>query len=245
MQTRFVWPGGKQAAVCLTFDDARISQVETGLDILNARGVKASFYVSPPGLTSRSAAWLKAAAAGHEIGNHTLSHPCAGNYAFSRKNALEDYTLERMEHEIDAASELIERVVGRRPVTFAYPCGEQFVGRGEGHRSYVPLVARRFLVGRAYDQGGHNDPLACDLARVWAVGADQKDAAGLVRLTETAIRQAGWLILVAHEVGGDDPLTIQADVLDEYCRWITRPESGLLVDTVEHVGHHVRNMKLG
>ena len=37
------WLEGKTAALSLTFDDARLSQVDQGLPLLDAYGVKATF----------------------------------------------------------------------------------------------------------------------------------------------------------------------------------------------------------
>jgi peptidoglycan/xylan/chitin deacetylase (PgdA/CDA1 family) len=139
--TAFAWPKGKRAALSLTFDDARPSQVDAGLPLLNGHGVKATFYVQPEGLGKRLDGWKAAVASGHEIGNHTISHPCTGNYAFSRENGLEDYTLDRIEAEMTGANELIRRDLGISPTSFAYPCGQTFVGRGLDVRSYVPIVA--------------------------------------------------------------------------------------------------------
>src|SRR5690606_38192340 len=106
-------------------------------------------YVTPSAIERRLDGWKRAVDEGHEIGNHTLTHPCSGNFSFSRNNALESYTLEQMERELLGANEVIERMLGFAPRTFAYPCGQTFVGRGEHHRSYVPLIARHFLAGRA------------------------------------------------------------------------------------------------
>ena len=49
------WLEGKTAALSLTFDDARLSQVDQGLPLLDAYGVKATFYV----LDSANAATAK------------------------------------------------------------------------------------------------------------------------------------------------------------------------------------------
>src|SRR4051812_28311736 len=95
----FSWPQGKKAALSLTFDDARLSQADFGFDILDAHGVKATFYVLFDGLENRLDAWKAAVANGHEIGNHTVTHPCGCNFLFSKHNPIEDYTLERMQEE--------------------------------------------------------------------------------------------------------------------------------------------------
>jgi hypothetical protein len=36
----------------------------------------------------------------HELGNHTVTHPCSRNFPFSRENVLEDYTLERLDGDL-------------------------------------------------------------------------------------------------------------------------------------------------
>src|ERR1019366_1180448 len=97
----FRWPGDKRVAVSLTFDDARLSQIDRGLAVLTPSGVKATFYVSPESVKKRVEGWKRAVADGHEIGNHTMTHPCSGNLAWSSKNALENYTLEQISQQID------------------------------------------------------------------------------------------------------------------------------------------------
>lgn len=42
----FHWPEGKRAAISLTFDDARHTQITNGIPLLDEYGVKATFYVS-------------------------------------------------------------------------------------------------------------------------------------------------------------------------------------------------------
>ncbi len=76
---RFRWPEDKRVAVSFSFDDPRPSQVNVGVPLLNTYGAKATFYVNPGNIEKRLSGWKKAAANGHEIGNHTFSHPCTVN----------------------------------------------------------------------------------------------------------------------------------------------------------------------
>ena len=92
----FRWPDGKRAAVSLSFNDARVSQIDAGLALLNRQHVKVTFFVQAENIRKRLDGWKKAVAEGHEIGNHSNTHPCTANYSFSRLNALENYTLEMM-----------------------------------------------------------------------------------------------------------------------------------------------------
>ena len=144
-QQSFQWPAGKRAAISLSFDDARLSQIDTGVAVLEKYGIKATFFVLPSGVKERLAGWKQVVAHGHEIGNHSMSHPCTANYEFSVHNGLEGYTLDTIAKELDGANAEVERLLGVKPVTFAYPCGQKFVGRGAEVKSYVPLVASSFL----------------------------------------------------------------------------------------------------
>src|SRR6266702_6124885 len=198
---RFRWPNGRRAAVSLSFDDARVSQIDTGLALLKRQLVKVTFFVQPENVRKRLEGWKKAVADGHEIGNHSKSHPCTGNYAFSRRNALEDYTLEMMATQLDGANAEIQDLLGVKPRTFAYPCGQKFVGRGLDVRSYVPLVAERFLVGRGYLDESANDPAVCDLAEAMGTPFDGMDFSQMKPLVDAAIKEGRWVIFVGHEIG--------------------------------------------
>lgn len=238
-QESFRWPEGKRAAVSLTFDDARVSQVEQGVPILDAYGVKATFYVSPSGVERRLAAWKEAAANGHEMGNHTLRHPCSGNFTWSRHKALEDYTLEQMGRELDEASSAIERLLGVRATTFAYTCGQTFVGRGVNTRSYVPVVAERFIVGRgAYDEAA-NDPAYCDLAQATGIELDGLDFEQARRLIERAAEEGRWLIFFGHDVGEPGRQTVTAATLEALCRYGNDPANRIWIDTVDAIGTYI------
>lgn len=114
----FTWPNGKRAALSLSFDDARLSQISTGIPILNQHGVRGTFYVKPSSVDLQLEGWKAAVAVGHEIGNHTVSHPCSGNFLWSRNNALEESTLDAMEDEILRANTYIETKLGVTPRTF-------------------------------------------------------------------------------------------------------------------------------
>jgi peptidoglycan/xylan/chitin deacetylase (PgdA/CDA1 family) len=240
----FAWPEGRRAAVSLSFDDGRASQIENGLPILDEHGVRATFYVVPVPLKERADDWRRAAERGHEIANHTRTHPCSGNFGFARQRPLEDYTLEEMEAELVGASDEIEQVVGARPRTFAYPCGQTFVGRGERTQSYVPLVARHFTAGRSAFDVTHNHPGYCDLAQVTSAGADGLRLGRLVGMVAAALNDGGWLVLFGHDVADGPRQCTAPDVLDTLCGHLKEREE-VWVDTVAAVAEYVRRRREG
>ena len=236
----FKWPEGKKMALSLTFDDARYSQVEKGIPLLNKHGVKGTFYVSPGAMLERMEDWKEALAYGHDIGNHTLVHPCSGNFAWSRHKALEDYTLEKMAQELDSASRLIHEVLGIWPKAFAYTCGQSYVGRGVDSRSYVPLVAARFETGRNWMNEGPNDPAYCDLARLNGTELDGLSFAEAIKLIEAAREQGAWLVFAGHEIDEGGRQTVLLPTIDSICRYAADPANGIWLDHVSTIGDYVR-----
>jgi len=244
-QEDFRWPGGKRLAISLTFDDARLSQVDNGLPILNKYGAKATFYASIHRLEERLDAWKEAAANGHEIGNHSLTHPCSGNFPFARKRALEDYTLNMMRYELDEAGNIIERLLGVKPVSFAYPCGQKFVGRGRNLKSYVPLVAEEFLTGRGWMDEWANDPTFCDMAQLMGVELDGKDFEQVKQLIDKTAADGGWLIFCGHEIGEGGHQTTRSSTLRALCEYSQDPANGLWLDTVQAVARYILKQRAG
>jgi peptidoglycan-N-acetylglucosamine deacetylase len=241
----FRWPGDKRVAVSLTFDDARLSQIDRGLDLLDPSGVKVTFYVSPDNVEKRLAGWKRAVASGHEIGNHTLTHPCSGNLAWSAKNPLENYTLEQISQQVDQADAEIQRLLGVRMVTFAYPCGQKFVGRGRGQKTYVPIIAGKFLVGRGWYDDYTNDPTFCDLANAGGTVFDNMDYIEMVNLISKAAEQRRWIIFVGHEIGERGPFITDATALAALCRYVKEPANGIWVDTVANIGKYIQQQRSG
>lgn len=241
----FRWPQGKRAAISLTFDDARVSQVDRGLPILNEYGVKGTFYVSLKSLDKRLDAWKQAAADGHEIGNHSLTHPCSGNFPFSRERALENYTLDQMQTELRQANDSIEDLLGVRCVSFAYPCGQKFVGRGRNLKSYVPLVAAEFQTGRGWMDEWANDPAFCDMAQLMAMELDGKTFEQVKQIMDRTLANGGWLVFCSHDIGDGGRQTTLVSTLRALCEYAQDPANGVWLDSVEAVAGYVLKQRAG
>lgn len=239
----FPWPEGKQMALSLTFDDARLSQPDLGIPILDKYGVKATFYISPGSMMRRIDEWGKAVNSGHEIGNHSVLHPCSGNFTWSRDKALEDYSLERMKEELDSANRLIEKTLGVRPASFAYPCGQTFIGRGINVQSYVPLIALMFESGRGWLNEAPDDPEYCDLAQLNASELDGKSFGQILKLIETAKEGGYWLILAGHEMNEAGNQTSQLKTIEAICKYATDPANGIWIDNVHNIASYIKQKR--
>ena len=97
--------------VALTFDDGPDSRwTPRILDTLKSRGVKATFFVVGQNAETNQRLLQREYREGHEIGNHTFTHP---NLALS--------TERRATYEIDMTASLLEAVLNRRVAFFRPP----------------------------------------------------------------------------------------------------------------------------
>ena len=223
----FQWPDGKRVALSLSFDDGRTSQVEGGAALLDRHGVKATFYV--------------VVAAGHEIGNHSLNHPCSGNFLWSRSKALEDYTLEGMEREMTEANRRINALLGVTPESFAYPCGQTFVGRGANTQSYVPVAAKLFVTSRGWLDEAPNDPAYVDFAQLTGIESDGKDFGEILPIIESAAKTGMWVVLAGHDMRASGTQTTRLVMLEQLCAYVTNLANGVWIAPVGTVARYVRD----
>ena len=241
--SRLNWPEGKVVAVSLTFDDGRASHVDNGTPLFDKYGVKATFYVTPASVAKRLDDWKNAVKNGHDIGNHSLLHTCSVNLG-SRSGGLESYTLSRMKMELDSASKALKSMLDIEPVSFAFPCGQTYIGRGIDVRSYVPLIAMTFETGRGWLDEAPNDPLNCDMAQLTGMKLDQLTFEQVKQLIESAKKSGKWLILAGHEIRESGPgLTTFLSTLEELCKYATDPANGIWIDNVHNIATYVKQKR--
>jgi hypothetical protein len=130
-----------------------------------------------------------------------------------------------------------------KPATFAYPCGLKFVGRGLDVRSYVPLVAERFLVGRGYLDEAANDPAFVDLPQAMGTPFDDMDFAHMKKIVDAAAKQGRWVIFVGHEIGERHYQTTDTKALELLCEYLKDPANGIWLGTVDEIGTYVRKQQ--
>ncbi len=111
-RSRVASPG--RPVVALTFDDGPAAHSTPRLlDVLGARGVKATFFVVGERAESEPALVRRIAAEGHQLANHTYSHPPYFCFLPPR----------RVRREIARAQEVIAGLAGVRPRFFRSPVG--------------------------------------------------------------------------------------------------------------------------
>ncbi len=98
--------------VALTFDDGPGSYTERLLDAMKARGVKATFFVQGRNVTNFPTVLKRIAAEGHEIGNHSDTHP-----------QLTTLSLANIRKNMDACANKVKNIIGKEPTVMRCPYG--------------------------------------------------------------------------------------------------------------------------
>jgi len=130
-----------------------------------------------------------------------------------------------------------------KPKTFAYPCGQKFVGRGLDVQSYVPLVAERFLVGRSYLSEASNDPTIVDLAQAMGTAFDDMDFPQMKKVVDEAVKQGRWVIFVGHEIGQRAFQTTDTKAIELLCEYLRVSDNRIWLGTVDEIGEYVRQQR--
>jgi len=104
-------------AVCLTFDDGPGESTPLILDALKRHGIRATFFLLGENVVRLPEVVCRIAEEGHEIGNHSYSHP----YLCWKGPGT-------ILWEVRRTQEVIGAVTGRRPTLFRPPYGVRWFG---------------------------------------------------------------------------------------------------------------------
>ncbi|MBV9331692.1 MAG: glycosyltransferase [Alphaproteobacteria bacterium] len=176
--------GSMPKVIALTFDDGPDPRwTPEILDILKAKHVHATFFVIGANTEANPAIVQRELAEGHEIGNHTFTHP-----------NLAETPLEAVKIELNATQRLFQALTGRTLRFFRPP----YLGDAEptDEDEIVPVQVAQDLGYTTI--GEHVDP------NDWALpGVNQIVARALDAVHNPSPDQHGNVILL-HDAGGND-----------------------------------------
>jgi peptidoglycan/xylan/chitin deacetylase (PgdA/CDA1 family) len=236
------WPGKARAAVSLAYDDALDSQLDTAMPALDKAGLKASFYLqlSNPSVSARMDAWRAAAARGHELGNHSLFHPCSASrpgreFVQAHRN-LDTMSVAQVADQVKLANTMLYAIDGKRERTYTTPCGDLKAG-GE---DYLPAVVREFAGIKAGAGSGiapniaHLNPDAVEVLA--PVGMSGKE---LIAIVKAAAEQGTMVNFTFHGIGGDYLVTSK-EAHAELLAYLAAHRDIYWTDTFLNIVKHVR-----
>lgn len=245
MTTDKLWPDEYEGAVSLTFDDGLPSQLRIAIPMMNDLRLRGTFYLSPKedDWRSRLAVWTPVHEAGHEIGNHSLSHTCSRGFVDDPKaHGLEALTLQDIEADVIEAerrlSELFPRPHGR---SFCYPCWQSDVGEGLTRQSYVPVIAQHFIAARGLGEVP-NHPLTCDLHYLWSWDVSRMTGAQLVGLAEQCASRGRWGVFVFHGIDAGH-LPVATVDFAELTHHLNRHRNRIWTAPVAEIARWVRQLR--
>lgn len=237
----FRWPNSARAAVSLAYDDAAPSQLDNAIPALNRYGLRGTFYLSlgTPTLQTRMEEWRAAAKQGHELGNHTLFHQCAGgtpdrNWVPSHRD-LKSTTAEQMRDQVTLANTMLHALDGKRERTFTVPCGDRIAGE----QDYVDLVRDQFVAIKAASGAIVPSMRTLDLHRVPVATPSNVSGQELIALVKQAGERGTMVNFTFHGIGGDH-LSVSKEAHEELVRFLAANRKLYWTDTFLNISKHVQ-----
>jgi peptidoglycan/xylan/chitin deacetylase (PgdA/CDA1 family) len=175
----------------ISFDDIPHSAARIGAPILEAAGLRGTYYVcgGHSGQTFESrpqhevADLIKLAQAGHELACHTFGHP----------NVVKMDNSARLEDAQENARFMLEQVKTKPPISFAYPFGRVSA-------QAKAFYSRHFTSCRGVYAGVNSGTM--DFSELRAVGIESRshDMGRVRAYLDEAKEKNGWLIFFTHDV---------------------------------------------
>ncbi len=239
-QRTTIW-NGKKCAVVLTYDDGLNVHLTNVIPALDSLGLKGTFYVSDyfGGLNAQIPGWRKAAANGHELGNHTVYHPCLGNLpgrGFVNENYdLSKYSLRRITDEIRTMNTILKAIDGKTKRTFAYPCGDMKIGDS----FYLEGMKKEFVAARGV-AGAIPSLAQVDLYNINCYGINGQSGEELISLVKQALQKGGLLVFLFHGVGGEHSLNVSLDAHSKLLHYLSKNRNDIWVAPMIDVSEYIR-----
>ena len=231
---KIVWPNGAKVAVSLSYDDALDSQLDNAVPSLDGHGLKASFYLTlvSSSVRERVQDWRSLAANGHELGNHTIYHPCSGSLPdrdwVQPYRDTDTYTLDQMVDEVVMANTILNAIDGETRRTFTPPCDDLIV---DGV-NYLLSVDRFFVAIKGQSNGMPETfyPLFMP---------DGESGQELIDYVTSHSQEGMLLNILFHGIGGDH-LAVSSEAHAKLLRFLAENSDTYWVDTFLNIMTHAK-----
>ncbi|WP_185236374.1 polysaccharide deacetylase family protein [Teredinibacter franksiae] len=229
------------AAVSLTYDDALNVHLDTAVPALEARGFRGTFYVTAYAepFQKRLNDWRQIANNGHELGNHTLFHPCLGNipnreWVMPHRD-LSKWSKQQFLDHVQMTNTVLEAVDGKKQRSFAYTCGDTTAG-GE---SFEEAIANRFIAARGVS-GNNQKFTEINFGNLAAHAVANDSAEQLIAQVDNAITNNAWVILLFHGVGGEHSLDVSIKAHEVLLNYLKTKQKTVWVAPVYTVASYAK-----
>jgi len=239
-QSSLVW-NGKKCAVVITYDDAYNQQLDNAVPVLDSLGLKATFYITAfsTSMQSRLNDWRKLATDGHELGNHTLYHPCIadkpGREFVPADYKLNNYSVKRMVDEVRMTNLFLQALDGKTKRTFAFTCGDMKIGDS----SFINAMKDDFVAARAVRNEMHTIN-KIDLYNVDCYMVNNNTSEEMIGWIKKAVETNSLLVILFHGVGGGNGLDVSLAAHRQVLTYLKQNEKDIWVAPMIAVAEYVK-----
>jgi sialate O-acetylesterase len=234
----------KKCAVVLTYDDAINQHLDNAIPILDSLKLKATFYVTAfsKSLQTRLNEWRKLSKNGHELGNHTLFHPCIGGKErewVKPEYDMNNYTLQRMIDETRMTNIFLQALDGKTKRTFAFTCGDMKIGDS----SFINQMKNDFVAARAVRNEMHTiDKI--DLYNVDCYMVNNNTAEEMIGWVKKAVETNSLLVILFHGVGGGNGLNVSLPNHRKFLFYLKQNEKDIWITPMIEVAEYIKKHEL-
>jgi sialate O-acetylesterase len=239
-QTTGPWQG-KKCAVVLTYDDAIDQHLDNAIPVLDSLGLKATFYITAfsSSMQTRLNEWKQLPVHGHELGNHTLYHPCVGGPDRSwvrPEYDLRNYSVRRMIDETRMTNLFLQSLDGKTRRTFAYTCGDMKIG----DTSFIDSMKKDFVAARGVRNQMHKIN-EVDLYNTDCYVVNGETAGQMINWAKKAMETNSLLIILFHGVGGGNALNVSVSAHREFLNFLKQNEKDIMIAPLINISDEVRS----
>jgi hypothetical protein len=184
------WQGFRTAAVSFTFDDGCPKQFSIAIPMFNEYGFKLTLFTVTGSNWVWPTDWTKlqsAAANGHEVASHTVTHTSFNGMS----NSLQTMELR------DSREEINTHIPGRQCITMAYP----FCVSGNGS------IVAQYYIGARICSGSIEPPTPSDFLNISSITCGSegpvKTTQDFINTVGSAVDSKGWCVLMLHGLDND------------------------------------------
>jgi sialate O-acetylesterase len=234
---------GKKCAVVVTYDDAIDQHLDNAIPVLDSLKLKATFYVTAfsSSMQNRLIDWKKLATNGHELGNHTLYHPCIGGKGrewVNKEYDLNNYTVKRMVDETRMTNLFLQALDGKTKRTFAFTCGDMKIGDSQ----FINAMKNDFVAARAVRNEMHKIN-EIDLYNVDCYLVNNHSFEQMKEWVVKAIQTNSLLVILFHGVGGGNSLNVDVAAHRQLLNYLKQQEKDIWIAPMLDVAEYIKKQQ--
>jgi peptidoglycan/xylan/chitin deacetylase (PgdA/CDA1 family) len=234
---------GKKCAVVITYDDAIDQHLDNAIPVLDSLGLKATFYVTAfsTSMQTRLNEWKKLAVKGHELGNHTLYHPCIGGKGrewVKPEYDMNNYSVKRMIDETKMTNLFLQALDGKIKRTFAFTCGDMKIGDS----SFINAMKDDFVAARAVRAQMHKIN-EIDLLNVDCYMVNNHSFEQMKEWVDKAVQTNSMLVILFHGVGGGNALDVSLPAHREFLQYLKKKEKDIWIAPMLEVAEYIKKLQ--